>query len=78
MIAKLKLSLRRNEGALQRVLGVAARRGHPVVSMVVEPTQSGTSWDVSLDVEAGERDPDRLVRQLQKLEDVDAASKRLD
>jgi len=63
----LELALDRAEGALLRVLGTIERRGWNVLSVNAASTAQTYSVNVTLE---GERDPEILCRQLQRLVDV--------
>lgn len=63
----LELALDRAEGALLRVLGTIERRGWNVLSVNAASTAQAYSVNVTLE---GERDPEILCRQLQRLVDV--------
>lgn len=65
---RLDLTLRRAEGALVRVLGTAERRGFSPVSVDGETHVDGDRWHLRVAVE-GERSPDNLGAQLEKLHD---------
>lgn len=63
----LELALDRAEGALLRVLGTIERRGWNVLSVNAASTAQAYAVNVTLE---GERDPEILCRQLQRLVDV--------
>lgn len=65
---QLELTLRRAEGALTRVLGVAERRGFRPVRVDGETRADGDRWHLRLSVE-GDRPADALQAQLAKLYD---------
>jgi len=66
----LELDLDHNEGALLRVLGTVERRGFAVLELNAgKPDADSYSLRLQL---AGERDPQVLCRQLQRLIDVRA------
>ena len=69
--ASLVLVLRREEGAIERMLGVIRRRGFSALALAVVP-DGADAWSALLSV-SGERDFDMLLRQLEKLEDVRVA-----
>ena len=59
-----------SEGALPRVIGLIERRGFGVVAMYATPTLWGESRGLSVCIDAAQRDPNGLVRQLDKLFEV--------
>jgi acetolactate synthase II small subunit len=65
----LQLRVKKNEGALARILGVTRRRRFEVISMKVFPSDDGGYHEVQMTVEA-DRPGSTLVNQIQKLEDV--------
>ena len=73
MIDQLTIHLRRAEGALVRLLGLAERRGFSAVSMTAAPMASDTML-IHLTVRA-ERPLDNLILQLEKLYDVQHVEK---
>lgn len=64
----LEIEMDHSEGALLRVLGTVERRGFSVIEMTAAKPDEN-SYSVRLRV-AGERDPQVLCRQLEKLVDV--------
>ena len=67
MSCNLELALDRAEGALLRVLGTIERRGWNVLSVNAASTAQAYAVNLTLD---GERDPEILCRQLERLVDV--------
>ena len=67
MRQRLHVTLRDAEGALQRLLGTAERRGFRVCAMHAEA--GGDACEVALTLE-GARDAALLVRQIQRLHEV--------
>lgn len=65
----LRLTLKKADGALLRVLGLVARRGFDVVRLEARATEAGDRYEVDLTV-SGARPIDVLSRQLAKLFDV--------
>ena len=65
---RLELVLRPAEGALLRVLGLAARRGYQPLAIEGATAAPDGCWRLSLTV-ASQRSPDQLARQLEKLYD---------
>lgn len=57
-------------GSSWRVLGVIERRGFGLVALLAPPPEFGRSRALRVCVDADERDPVTLVRQLDKLFDV--------
>jgi len=72
---QLDLTLRRAEGALARVLGTAERRGFQPVGIDGEARPDGDRWHLRMTVE-GQREPDTLRQQLDKLYDCLAVEVR--
>lgn len=72
---QLDLILRRAEGAIVRVLGTTERRGFLPVSVDGEAQADGDRWHLRMTVE-GEREPETLTRQLEKLYDCLAVEVR--
>ena len=72
---QLDLILRRAEGAIVRVLGTTERRGFLPVSVDGEARADGDRWHLRMTVE-GEREPETLTRQLEKLHDCLAVEVR--
>ena len=71
MNINLKISLNYVEGALIRLLGTIERRGHRLLglsSRVCDPAEN--IQRLVVDIECGERCPDILIRQLERLHDV--------
>ncbi|KFN44588.1 ACT domain-containing protein [Arenimonas oryziterrae] len=62
------IELEQAEGALLRLLGTIERRGFALAGLQADPTGSG-GLSVRLSVD-GERDPNVLCRQLERLVDV--------
>jgi acetolactate synthase II small subunit len=71
MIHRIELGLSSAEGALLRMLGTVERRGFRITGCEVR--QHGTGLAVKLELD-GERDPELLCRQLQRLLDVGGVS----
>ncbi|QGX39250.1 acetolactate synthase 2 small subunit [Permianibacter aggregans] len=63
------LTVRNNEGALERLLRVTRHRGFAVQSLQVQNSRSQDIYDVTLRL-TGERATENLSRQLGKLVDV--------
>jgi acetolactate synthase regulatory subunit len=70
----LDLVVRRAERALERVLGLAGRRGFEVVGVSARMNEDGRSLSVTLNLvpAQGERRPETLVRQLERLVEVES------
>jgi acetolactate synthase regulatory subunit len=66
----LEIDLDHNEGALLRILGTVERRGFAVLELNADKPDAD-SYSLRLQL-AGERDPQVLCRQLQRLIDVRA------
>ena len=64
---KLRLMLRSEQGALQRVLVHAGRRGFDTLAMTARPAPDGMSVEMEL---RGPRDATLLARTLERLYDV--------
>ena len=72
----LQIRIRQSDGALERILGVTRRRQFALSQLSVSETSSrnvSADFDVEMTVR-GERPPAFLVRQLEKLEDVEELS----
>ena len=74
-MTELNLLIARNEGALIRVLGTIERRGFSLQSLSTTQTAQGLRLTITLD--AAERAPEVLLRQLRRLIDVREASMEL-
>jgi acetolactate synthase regulatory subunit len=70
MSRRLEIDLDHHEGALLRVLGTVERRGFDVLEFVADSPDPG-HYSVRLRLD-GERDPQVLCRQLERLVDVRA------
>jgi acetolactate synthase regulatory subunit len=72
----LELVVKRAERALERVLGLAGRRGFEVVGVSARMNEDGRSLSVTLTLvpAQGERRPETLVRQLARLVEVESVS----
>jgi len=70
MRGTLTFRIRDSGGSLLRVLGVAVRRGYSLVGLDAADGGAPDTMDVVLTVE-GSRPPQRLVKQLEKLLDVE-------
>lgn len=70
MSRRFEIDLDHSEGALLRVLGTVERRGFALIEMTAEKPDA-ESYSVRLQVD-GERDPQVLCRQLERLVDVRA------
>jgi acetolactate synthase regulatory subunit len=71
MNIKLNISIHQCEGALIRLLGTIERRGHRLLGL--KSRVSGPAENVHrlvVDIDCGERSPDVLIRQLERLYDV--------
>ena len=66
-MSEVHLTIRRREGALVRMLGLAERRGYTLTR--VNAKEVGNEWVVDLAVQS-ERPPTQLLAQLLKLHDV--------
>lgn len=66
----LQMRVRQSEGALVRVLGVTRRRRFDLLRLTANATEDGSFLDVQMTVKA-DRAEHTLVRQIEKLEDVD-------
>ena len=65
---QLSIDLRRADGSLVRLLGLAERRGYPALSLAADPL-GADAHRVHLTVSA-EKALQPLINQLQKLHDV--------
>lgn len=63
------LTVRNNEGALERLLRVTRHRGFAVQALQVQNSQAKDIYDITLRL-SGERTTENLSRQLEKLVDV--------
>jgi acetolactate synthase regulatory subunit len=72
----LDLVVRRTERALERVLGLAGRRGFEVVGVSARMNEDGRSLSVTLTLvpAQGERRAETLVRQLERLAEVESVT----
>ena len=72
MTTRLTLLLRPAEGALLRLLGTVQRRGFELAAIRTEAQPEAGLWRVELDLALGSRDIANLLRQIEKLYDVDS------
>ena len=74
MSLELTLVLRRSERALERVVGLAGRRGYEIVGVSATRNGDGGTLSVHLTLEPrdGSRRGETLVRQLEKLFEVES------
>ncbi len=71
MNINLSISINHVEGALIRLLGTIERRGHQLLglkSRICDPAENILRLMVNID--CGDRSPDLLIRQLERLHDV--------
>jgi len=77
MNINLNLSINNAEGALIRVLGTIERRGHTILGLGSRASGPGDEIrELHVDVDCGERSPDVLIRQLDRLHDVISISRQ--
>ena len=67
---RLAVRVRRAEGDLERLIGLVRRRGWHVVALEARTTRDGSTMTVHAILE-GDRSPEVLVRQVQRLIDVE-------
>jgi acetolactate synthase regulatory subunit len=67
---RVLVRVRRAEGDLERLIGVFRRRGWQVVTLEARATRDGSTMTVHATLE-GDRSPEVLVRQVQRLVDVE-------
>ena len=67
---RVVVRLRRAEGDLERLIGVFRRRGWHVTALEARATRDGSTMTVHAVME-GDRSPEVLVRQVQRLIDVE-------
>ena len=71
----LQIRIRQSDGALERILGVTRRRQFALSQLNVSEAGRGAAADYDVEMTVrGERAPAFLVRQLEKLEDVEELS----
>jgi acetolactate synthase regulatory subunit len=71
MIIHLNISISNAEGALIRILGTIGRRGHKLLGLRSRIADPGDDFQKLLvDIDCGERSPDVLIRQIDRLHDV--------
>ena len=76
MIINLNISINNTEGALIRILGTIERRGHKLLDLRSRVSSPGDDFQKLLvDINCGERSPDVLMRQLDRLHDVISISR---
>jgi acetolactate synthase regulatory subunit len=70
----LDLVVKRAERALERVLGLAGRRGYEVLAVSATMNEDGRSFSVRLTLvpTEGERRAETLARQLERLVEVES------
>ena len=72
----LKISLHNAEGALIRILGTIGRRGHKLLGLRSRISIPGDYiQELLVDIDCGERSPDVLMRQIDRLHDVISVSR---
>ncbi len=65
------VTLKQVEGAMVRLLGTVERRGHRLTGIKSEKSLLRVNaQDLRLELDCGERSPDVLLRQLNRLQDV--------
>lgn len=69
----LRITIRRIEGAIIRIIGLVERRGFSIDSVSAIPSPCGQEMAVVIEVES-ERSAQVLARQVEKLFDVRAVS----
>jgi acetolactate synthase II small subunit len=75
MNISLKISLNNKEGALVRILGTIERRGHRILGLGSRVSNPGEDiQELFVEINCGERSPNVLVRQLERLHDVNSVS----
>jgi acetolactate synthase regulatory subunit len=76
MNINLNISMNNAEGALIRILGTIERRGHKLLGLRCRVPDPGDDiQELLVDVNCGERSPDVLMRQLDRLHDVISISR---
>lgn len=76
MNINLTISINNAEGALIRILGTIERRGHKLLGLSSRASSPGNDIrELLVDVNCGERSPDVLMRQLDRLHDVISISR---
>ena len=76
MNINLNISMNNAEGALIRILGTIERRGHKLLGLRSRVSNPGDDFqELLVDVNCGERSPDVLMRQLDRLHDVISISR---
>ena len=75
MSMRLPVLLRRNEGALLRVIGLLHRRGYQIAALDSRASAEPGLWQVTIELD-GISDTRVLARQLERLIDVVAVGER--
>jgi len=76
MIIHLDISISNAEGALIRILGTIGRRGHKLLGLRSRIADPGDDFqELLVDIDCGERSPDVLIRQIDRLYDVISISR---
>ena len=78
MNINLNISINFIEGALIRLLGTIERRGHRLLDLkcrICDPAENVQR--LLVDIDCGERPPDVLIRQLERLHDVISVSRHV-
>ncbi len=72
----LNISINNAEGALIRILGTIGRRGHKLLGLRSRISIPGDYiQELLVDIDCGERSPDVLMRQIDRLHDVISVSR---
>ena len=71
IIASVHVRMKYVEGALNRLLGLAARRGFGIAGVEARRSHCGKRYEVALEL-TGDRSIDNLERQFAKLYDVES------
>ena len=69
---RIVVRMRRAEGDLERLIGVFRRRGWNVTALEARATRDGATMTLHATLE-GDRSPEVLVRQVERLWEVEAA-----
>jgi acetolactate synthase regulatory subunit len=68
---RIVVRMRRAEGDLERLIGVFRRRGWQIIALEARAMREGSAMTVHATLE-GERSPEVLVRQVERLVEVEA------
>lgn len=72
-LSSIHVRMKFKEGALLRLIGLAARRGFGIVGVEARCSHCGQRYEIALEL-TSDRSTENLARQLAKLHDVESVS----